>query len=91
MNDRNPNPEFNEQNEQAAMQNRARDEHHQNPEQFSKTKNDLSLGNSIRNEGDVNGSTFGADSNPARFSNLGQKNNVRKEEGPNDGEDRLNS
>lgn len=77
MSDRNKGAEFNDRNEKQEMREQSQQERSQNPESYPKTENELSLGNSIRNFGDVNGTTFGSDSNPAKFSNVGQKNKAR--------------
>lgn len=65
--------DFNGKNERAAMDREFQEEHDNQKDEFSKTENDLSLGNSIRNVADVNGTTFGPDSNPAKFSHIGGK------------------
>ena len=63
--------EFNGKNEKEALDKQFHKEHADNPDAFSKTENELSTGNSIRNFGEVSGTTFGAESNPAKFSNIG--------------------
>ena len=75
------NNKFNGGNEREEMNERFHEEHDKNQDEITKTENELSLENSVRNFGDVNGSTFGADSNTAKFSNLGDKNQARKGEG----------
>jgi hypothetical protein len=70
--------EFNGRNERQNMQQEHQQEESANNE--TRVGNDLSLGNSERNFGDVNGSTFGMDSNTAKFSNVGEKNQSRKGE-----------
>lgn len=60
-------PEFNNSNEREDMQNESRKEENN----IDATKrDDMSLGDSIRNYADVSGTTFGMDSNPAKFSNI---------------------
>jgi len=65
--------DFNGKNEKTAMDREFHEEHDNHKDEFSKTENDLSLGNSIRNFADVNGTTFGPESNPAKFSHIGGK------------------
>lgn len=74
MNDRNEDATFNGQPEHRELREEARQERSQHPEDFSQTENDLSTGNSIRNFGEVSGTTFGSESNPAKFGNMGQSN-----------------
>lgn len=52
------------------------EEHDGRQDEFTKTENELSLGNSIRNFADVNGTTFGPESNPAKFSHIGGKDEL---------------
>ncbi len=79
MKNRNEQPDFNGSDERKSMKQEFQKEHDNNSNAFTK-KDDLSLNNSIRNQGDVNGSTFGASSNPTQFSNIGQKDQTSEEE-----------
>jgi hypothetical protein len=76
-NDRSERAAFNGRNEKEGMQEEFREERQGAEGEFSKTENELSLGNSVRNFGEVSGTTFGDKSNTAKFSNTGQKNQVR--------------
>lgn len=69
----NNHPEFNGADEQQGIKEAAQKERTDNND-VTKTENDLSLGNSIRNYGEVSGTTFGDQSNPAKFSNIGGNN-----------------
>lgn len=80
MNDKNEGASFNRQNEQEGMQDASRDERNTTGDEFSKTSSDLSEGDSARNFGEVSGTTFGMESNTAKFSNIGPKNQARKGE-----------
>lgn len=82
MKERNEQPDFNGRDERKSMKEEYHNEHDNNSNEFTK-KDDLSLNNSIRNQGDVNGSTFGAASNTSQFSNIGKKNQSRKGENDN--------
>lgn len=79
MKNRNEQPDFNGRDERKSMKEEFHKEQDNNSEEFTK-KDELSLNNSIRNQGDVNGSTFGASGNTSQFSNIGQKNQTRKGE-----------
>ena len=74
MNDRNEDATFNGQPERRELREEAGQERSQRPEDFSQTENDRQTGNSIRNFGEVSGTTFGSESNPAKFGNMGQNN-----------------
>jgi len=81
---RNKGPEFNNVNERKGMNEEfQKEENAQSPS----TNNELSTGNSIRNYGEVNGTTFGAESNTAKFSTTGQKNRTRQGTGDENIED----
>jgi len=67
--------EFNGRNEEKSMQQ----EFNKERSEEQNKKDDLSLSDSIRNQADVNGTTFGADSNSAKFSNIGDKNQRNSE------------
>lgn len=71
---------FNENEEKRGIERQFHKEEDDNGKAFTKAESDLSLGDSIRNNADVNGTTFGMDSNTAKFSNVGKKNQARKEE-----------
>lgn len=75
-------PDFGGQDQHKKMQEEFEKERSTDQNEFTKTGDDLSLGDSIRTEGEVSGSTFGDNSAPAKFSNIGQKNQTRKGEGP---------
>ena len=68
-------PEFNGKDEQQGIQAAAQKERtSEEGNDVTNPENDLSLGNSIRNYGEVSGTTFGDQSNPAKFSNIGNSN-----------------
>jgi hypothetical protein len=71
-------PRFNNRNQQEGIKEEAEKERAANPGAFSPTGDELSLDDSIRTQGQVSGSTFGMESNTAKFSNLGPKNQARK-------------
>lgn len=66
--------DFNGKNEKAAMDQEYHEEHDGKQKAFTKTENKLSMGDSIRNFADVNGTTFGPESNPAKFGHMGDNN-----------------
>ena len=76
-----PNAEFNGRNEQEGIKEEMQKERAENPGEFSKTDNEMSMGDSERNYGQVSGTTFCDQSNTARFSNIGTKNQAMKGEG----------
>ena len=76
-----PNAEFNGRDEQQGIKEAMQQERAENPGEYSKTENEMSLGDSERNFGEVSGTTFGDQSNTAKFSNIGTKNQERKGEG----------
>jgi hypothetical protein len=76
-----PNAEFNGRNEQEGIKEEMQKERAENPGEFSKTDNEMSMGDSERNYGQVSGTTFGDQSNTAKFSNIGTKNQAMKGEG----------
>jgi len=78
-------PEFNGKDEQQGIQEAAQKERADDNNAVTKTENDLSLGNSIRNYGEVSGTTFGDQSNPAKFSNIGGNNQGQQETGGSGG------
>lgn len=63
-------PQFNGTSEQNGMNEAF--EQDQASRQNEPLRPSTSLGNNERNDGSVNGSTFGSQSNPAKFSSLGQ-------------------
>ena len=68
-------PEFNRVDEQQSIKEAAQKERAtESGKDVTSTENDLSLGNSIRNYGEVSGTTFGDQSNTAKFSNMGDNN-----------------
>src|SRR6476620_1751234 len=82
----NKTPEFNGVDEQKAVKEAAQNERtSEQGNDVTNPENDLSLGNSIRNEGDVSGTTFGDQSNPAKFSNIGGANNQGQQGGNSGG------
>jgi len=76
-----PNAEFNGRDEQQGIKEAMQQERAENPGEYSKTENEMSLGDSERNFGELSGTTFGDQSNTAKFSNIGTKNQERKGEG----------
>jgi hypothetical protein len=80
-------PQFNGVNEHDGLRETFENEHNNDPEAFAKTGDELSLGDSVRTYGEVSGTTFGMQSNTAKFSNIGQKNQERKGEGDANVED----
>lgn len=84
---KNKEAEFNNTNEREGMQEAFQQEHQDHQDDITKTGNDLSMGDSIRDFGEVSGTTFGAESNPAKFSNMGQKNQTHKGEGDSNMQD----
>ena len=82
INERNDNAEFNGRNERESMRQESHEERRSAEGEISKTENDLSLGNSVRNFGEVSGSSFGAESNSAKFSSLGQQEGATNESNP---------
>ena len=83
-----PEAEFNGLDEQQGIKKSMQQERAENPGEYSTTENEMSMGDSTRNYGEVSGTTFGDQSNTAKFSNIGTKNQDRKEEG--DGSGNLN-
>jgi len=83
-----PEAEFNGLDEQQGIKKAMQQERAENPGEYSTTENEMSMGDSTRNYGEVSGTTFGDQSNTAKFSNIGTKNQDRKEEG--DGSGNLN-
>src|SRR5436190_24281458 len=80
-----PQAEFNGRDEQEGIKEEMQKERTENPGEFSKTDDDTSMGDSERNYGQVSGTTFGDQSNTARFSNIGTKNQAMKGEGGSSG------
>lgn len=80
-----PDAEFNGRNEEQGIKKAMEQERADNAGEFSKTNNELSIGDSERNFGEVSGTTFGDQSNTAKFSNIGTKNQERKGEGSGSG------
>jgi hypothetical protein len=69
----NKNPRFNNTNERKAMDEEFEKEQNASNEE-AKTNDEMSTGNSIRNFGEVSGTTFGSESNTSKFSNIGRNN-----------------
>lgn len=68
----NKHPQFNGRDEEEGIKEAAQSERATEAgKDVTSTENDLSLGNSIRNDGDVSGTTFGDQSNTAKFSSIG--------------------
>jgi hypothetical protein len=80
-----PNAEFNGRNEQEGIKDAMQQERAESPGEFSKTDDQMSTGDSERNYGQVSGTTFGDQSNTAKFSNIGTKNQAMKGEGGGSG------
>ena len=80
-----PNAEFNGRNEQEGIKEAMQQERAEDPGEFSKTGDERSEGDSERNFGQVSGTTFGDQSNTAKFSNIGTKNQAMKGEGGDSG------
>jgi len=80
-----PDAEFNGRNEEQGIKKAMEQERADNAGELSKTDNELSMGDSERNFGEVSGTTFGDQSNTAKFSNIGTKNQERKGEGSGGG------
>lgn len=80
--DRDERPEFDGRNEKDRLREEAQIERQEAENEFSENENEQSPGNSIRNFGEVSGTTFGAESNPAKFSNIGQQDNKAGTENP---------
>jgi len=70
---------FNNVNERKGMDEEFEKEQNASEDQ-AKTNDEMSTGNSIRNFGEVSGSTFGSESNTSKFSNIGRKNQEQKGE-----------
>ena len=71
---------FNEEDERKGIERQFREEDNTKGKESTKTKNDSALRDSIRNNADVNGTTFGIESNTSKLSDLGKKNKAWKEE-----------
>lgn len=67
-------PTFNGRDERQGIKEAAQEERASNTNDVANTENELSLGDSERNYGEVSGTTFGIQSNTAKFSNIGAKN-----------------
>lgn len=78
-NKNNRDPRFNHTNERKAMDEEFEKEQNASNEE-TKTNDEMSTGNSIRNFGEVSGTTFGSESNTSKFSNIGRKNQEQKGE-----------
>jgi hypothetical protein len=72
------NAELNGRNEQEGIKEEMQRERAENPGEYSKTDDEMSVGDSERNYGQVSGTTFGDQSNTAKFSNIGTKNQAMK-------------
>jgi hypothetical protein len=70
---------FNNVNERQGMDEEFEKEQNASKEETN-TNDEMSSGNSIRNFGEVSGTTFGSKSNTAKFSNIGRKNQEQKGE-----------
>ncbi len=72
------NAELNGRNEPEGIKEEMLQEHAENLGEFNKTNNEMSVGDSERNYGQVSGTTFDDQSNTAKFSNIGTKNQAMK-------------
>ena len=79
-NKKNEAPQFNGVNQHEGLREAFQKEHDADPEAYTKPTDELSLDDSTRTYGEVSGTTFGMQSNTAKFSNIGQKNQARKGE-----------
>src|SRR5579875_3094530 len=73
--------EFDGMNERDAMNSEYEKEKNTREDASPKASDELSTAGSMRNYGEVSGSTFGDESNTAKFSNMGAKNQERKGDG----------
>ena len=76
-NNSNKDPRFNNTNERKAMDEEFEKEQNAS-DKAAKTNDEMSTGNSIRNFGEVSGTTFGPESNTVKFSNTGRRNQEQK-------------
>ncbi|MGN6398967.1 MAG: hypothetical protein ACTHMD_00830 [Flavisolibacter sp.] len=76
-NNSNKEPRFNNTNERKAMDEEFEKEQNASNEE-AKTNDEMSTGNSIRNFGEVSGTTFGTETNTSKFSNTGRRHQEQR-------------
>ena len=73
-------PQFSGKDQREGLREASQNERETAPDENANTEDELSLGDSVHPYGEVSGTTVGMESNTAKFSNIGQKNQVRKGE-----------
>ncbi|TKK68811.1 hypothetical protein FC093_08940 [Ilyomonas limi] len=76
-------PVFNGKDEQQGIKKAAQKEQTSDDENVTQTQSGSGLTDSIRNYGEVSGTTFGDQSNPVKFSNIGGNNRGQQDDSAN--------